>query len=181
MEAGFLSHVDLTVASLTRSCAFYDQLLARIGYRRPTRSRASAPPTWFIFDADRHFFSVSLFPARPDRADREHDRHAPGLNHLAFHVRTRQEVDEVYEFLRGIGARILHAPAEYRYTPGYYAVFFTDPDGLKLEVVHEPAQGARRDLCPSCGAVIHTGKERCQDCGLLMRASGGAEKAGDSA
>ena len=29
-------------------------------------------------------------------------------------------------------------PAEYGYTPGYYAVFFADPDGIKLEVVFEP-------------------------------------------
>jgi len=29
-------------------------------------------------------------------------------------------------------------PAEYDYTPGYYAVFFADPDGIKLELVHEP-------------------------------------------
>ena len=36
-------------------------------------------------------------------------------------------------------ATILDAPAHYDYTPGYYAVFFADPDGLKLEVVYEPS------------------------------------------
>jgi len=45
---------------------------------------------------------------------------------------------------RRIGATILDAPAEYDYTPGYYAVFFADPDGLKLEVVHEPALRGRQ-------------------------------------
>ena len=40
--------------------------------------------------------------------------------------------------------RILDAPAEYDYTPGYYALFVADPDGIKLELVHEPRfDGAR--------------------------------------
>ena len=43
-----------------------------------------------------------------------------------------------YEFLLENGIEILDSPAEYDYTPNYYAVFFADPDGLKLEVVHEP-------------------------------------------
>jgi glyoxylase I family protein len=39
----------------------------------------------------------------------------------------------------GVGARILDAPTDYpRYGNGYYAVFFTDPDGVKLEFVHWP-------------------------------------------
>ncbi|MBM4258770.1 MAG: hypothetical protein FJ147_23070 [Deltaproteobacteria bacterium] len=36
------------------------------------------------------------------------------------------------------GGKILDPPKEYDYSPGYYAVFFTDPDGIKLEVVHIP-------------------------------------------
>ena len=44
-----------------------------------------------------------------------------------------------------IGATILDPPAEYGYTPGYYAVFFADPDGIKLEVVFEPELRGRPD------------------------------------
>jgi hypothetical protein len=36
------------------------------------------------------------------------------------------------------GVTVLDAPAEYDYEPGYYAVFFTDPDGMKLEFLHVP-------------------------------------------
>jgi glyoxylase I family protein len=36
-------------------------------------------------------------------------------------------------------AEILNAPREYpQYEPGYYAVFFLDPDGIKLEFVFTP-------------------------------------------
>jgi hypothetical protein len=49
--------------------------------------------------------------------------------------------------VRGIGAAVLHAPAdypEYNNGRGYYAVFFADPDGLKLECVYTPAGADRR-------------------------------------
>ncbi len=39
---------------------------------------------------------------------------------------------------RYAGAEIESEPREYDYTPGYYAVFFRDPDGIKLEVLHRP-------------------------------------------
>lgn len=173
MEAGFLSHVDLTVADLARSTAFYDQVLTRIGYKRPPRPQASTPPTWFVFGPHRHFFSMSLFQAKPDDIERRYDRHAPGLNHLAFHVPSRQRVEDLYTYLSGIGAKILRAPAEYPYTPGYYAVFFADPDGMKLEVVFEPAQGAARDACPACGVLIQKESDGCAKCGLSFEPATG--------
>ncbi len=49
-----------------------------------------------------------------------------------------ETVDERAQWLRGRGARIESGPAEYDYTPGYYAVFFYDPDGMKLELLHRP-------------------------------------------
>jgi glyoxylase I family protein len=173
VKAGFLSHVDLTVADLGRSVAFYDQVLARIGYRRPPRPRGSAPPTWFIFGPQRHFFSMSLFLAKPDGVKRRYDRHAPGLNHLAFHRPSRQHVEDLYAHLCGLGVKILRAPAEYPYTPGYYAVFFADPDGMKLEVVFEPAQDVARDVCPACGELGQRGSKICMVCGLSLEPAEG--------
>jgi glyoxylase I family protein len=66
------------------------------------------------------------------------DRYAPGLHHLAFDAASREVVDTVAAWLREEGADIEGGPGERDYTPGYYAVFFFDPDGLKLEVVHQP-------------------------------------------
>ena len=67
-----------------------------------------------------------------------HNRYAVGLHHLAFHLSSRSEIDRFHEFLVSERIKVLDAPAEYDYTPGYYAVFFADPDGIKLEVVYEP-------------------------------------------
>jgi glyoxylase I family protein len=137
MIRGSLSHLDLTVADLQRSVDFYDRVLGRLGYRRSDRVGAGAP-CWAISDPCGGFFTIALKPARPESRNRAHDRYAPGLHHLAFHADSREEVDELHGFLLGIGATILDPPAEYGYTPGYYAAFFADPDGVKLEVVFEP-------------------------------------------
>jgi catechol 2,3-dioxygenase-like lactoylglutathione lyase family enzyme len=51
-------------------------------------------------------------------------------------------VAERADWLREQGAEIESGPEEYWYSPGYYAVFFYDPDGLKLEIVHVPGQAA---------------------------------------
>jgi catechol 2,3-dioxygenase-like lactoylglutathione lyase family enzyme len=137
MIRGFLSHVDLTVTDLTSSVDFYDRVLGRLGYRRMDDVGAGAP-CWAIADASGGFFTIALKPARTENKAARHDRYAPGLHHLAFHADSRADVDRFHDFLREIGATVLDPPAEYGYTPGYYAVFFADPDGIKLEVVHEP-------------------------------------------
>ena len=144
MIRGSLSHVDLTVADLTSSVDFYDRVLGRLGYRRMDGVGAGAP-CWAIADACGGFFTIALKPARPESKAARHDRYAPGLHHLAFHADSRADVDRFHDFLREIGATVLDAPAEYGYTPGYYAVFFADPDGIKLEVVFEPQLRGRAD------------------------------------
>jgi len=63
------------------------------------------------------------------------------LHHLAWRAESRADVDALHQRLLEIGATVLDAPADYpQYNKGrgYYAVFFTDPDGLKLEYVHTP-------------------------------------------
>jgi catechol 2,3-dioxygenase-like lactoylglutathione lyase family enzyme len=142
MIRGSLSHIDLTVTDLRTSVEFYDRVLGRLGYRRLDAAGAGAP-CWGVSDSHGGFFTIALKPARPE--SRPHDRYAPGLHHLAFHADSREDVDEFHGFLLEIAATVLDPPAEYDYTPGYYAVFFTDPDGIKLEVVFEPELRGRTD------------------------------------
>jgi glyoxylase I family protein len=72
-------------------------------------------------------------------SDRAHDRYSCGLHHLAWVAQSRDDVDRLHELLVVIGATVLDPPADYpQYREGYYALFFADPDGLKLEFVHTP-------------------------------------------
>ena len=70
------------------------------------------------------------------------DRYKVGLHHLGLEAGSRAVVDERHEWLVSMGATIESSPREYSYIPGYYAVFFYDPDGIKLEIVHVPGLAA---------------------------------------
>jgi len=126
---GRVHHLDLTVADLAGATAFYEAVLPLMGFRR----MADCPegPIW-LGDA----VEIGLQAARNARP---HDRYAPGLHHLAFEAPSRGDVDRVYEQLRALHVQVLDAPAEYPdYGTGYYAVFFSDPDGIKLEYAFTP-------------------------------------------
>jgi glyoxylase I family protein len=130
-------HVDLVVSSIERSLPFYRDLLAPLGYHRISEVEGERGETiWYLGGPD---VAVGL---RAALAAGAHDRYRVGLHHLAFQAWSRAVVDERVEWLRGQGAEIESGPQEYAYLPGYYAVFFHDPDGIKLEIVHVPGQAA---------------------------------------
>lgn len=129
---GALHHLDLTVKDPRASAPFYDAVLGYMGYRRADESAQGID--WAARPGG-HYLSIGLVPARSGT----HDRYTPGLHHVAWHAESREDVDRFHAFLQELGAEILDAPAAYpEYGPDYYAVFFADPDGLKLEYVYEP-------------------------------------------
>ena len=64
-----------------------------------------------------------------------------GLHHVCLRARERGDIDEIYGFLKTIGAKIVHPPEDGSWAPGYYSVLFEDPDGIRLEVNHVPGKG----------------------------------------
>ena len=130
-------HVDLVVTSIVRSLPFYRDLLAPLGYHRIAEVEGERGETiWYLGGPD---VAIGLREAQTAGG---YDRYRVGLHHLAFGAWSRAVVDERAEWLLERGAVIESGPAEYGYKPGYYAVFFYDPDGIKLEIVHVPGQAA---------------------------------------
>lgn len=132
-------HVDLVVSSILRSLPFYRELLEPLGWHRVQEVEGERGETiWYISGPGS---SIGLREAQSPEA-RPYDRYRVGLHHLALEARSRFAVDERAEWLRARGAEIESGPEEYSYVPGYYAVFFYDPDGIKLEIVHVPGHAA---------------------------------------
>jgi catechol 2,3-dioxygenase-like lactoylglutathione lyase family enzyme len=130
-------HVDLVVSSIARSLPFYRDLLAPLGYHRISEVEGERGETiWYLSGPA---VAVGL---REAQSPADVDRYRVGLHHVAFEAWSRPMVDERAEWLRARGATIESGPEHYGYLPGYYAVFFYDPDGLKLEIVHIPGQAA---------------------------------------
>jgi glyoxylase I family protein len=146
---GHLSHLDFSVADPRQSIRFYDVLLTCLGYHRyhaPEQDWQEPAPTraaWSIRYPDGTHFGIDLRPAQGDGRDRRYDRREPGPHHLAFQVDDDASVDRVHRVMQGVPAEVLDPPWDYGGRPGYgdhyYAVFFADPDGFKIEVVHAPA------------------------------------------
>ncbi len=137
-----IDHLDLVVTSLQRSLAFYCGLLEPLGYVRLTEIEGERGERVLYLGRICGMGSVSLREAQSDAHPAPYDRYGVGLHHLAFSAHSRATVDERAAWLRAEGAQIESEPREYDYTPGYYAVFFYDPDGLKLEIVHVPPRAA---------------------------------------
>jgi glyoxylase I family protein len=135
-----IDHLDLVVTSLDRSLSFYRGLLEPLGYVRTSEIDGERGERVVYVGRVGGMGSVSLREAQSDAHAVPYDRYGIGLHHLAFGAPSREVVDERAEWLRAQGATIESGPEEYGYTPGYYAVFFYDPDGIKLEIVHRPAR-----------------------------------------
>ena len=122
-ERRLFSHVDQRVRDRDRGLAFYDALLGAFGFERVTAPPFGADePTWRRpgWQANDEFFGFAVDPEL-----------VPNANRLAFQAYSREEVDRVTERARQAGARDVDGPADY---DGYYASFFEDPDGNRLEI-----------------------------------------------
>jgi glyoxylase I family protein len=125
-----IHHVDLAVSDVEASLGFYRDLLGPLGLaeeiRYPTY-RGSEDVVYLMSD-ERHGLGLR-------QADGGvHTYYDVGVEHLAFEVESRADVDAAHERCLARGARIHFLPEEDRDEPGSYALFVFDPDGMRVEV-----------------------------------------------
>jgi glyoxylase I family protein len=122
-----LDHLRLTVRDVEEARRLYDPVMRCLGMEPVARDDGGA--AWGSQDRGYLILTAS------SRAG-AHDARVTGLHHVAFSAASRAVVDRVGEIVAGLGAEILDPPGEYDDEPDHYAVFFRDPNGFKLEVVH---------------------------------------------
>jgi len=133
-----IHHLDLVVSDLERSLAFYRGLLRPLGYVQEGSIRGERGEVVIYLNRVADGSAVGLREAQSDAHEVPYDRYGVGVHHVAFSAPSRAVVDERAAWLRDQGVAIESGPEDYDYIPGYYAVFFADPDGIKLEIVHTP-------------------------------------------
>jgi glyoxylase I family protein len=125
-----IDHVFVSVRDLARSEAFYDQVFeAVLGFRKNTFVLGADPHIQYY---NRHFGLV----LRPARAASAHDPYAPGLHHLCLRVDAVADVHAAAAGLQAVGIAATEAALHSVYAPDYWATFFRDPDGVRLEVTN---------------------------------------------
>jgi catechol 2,3-dioxygenase-like lactoylglutathione lyase family enzyme len=136
-----IDHIYISVTDLERSEAFYDKVfLAALGFRK-NRFELGADPHIQYFNRQ---FGYVLRPARSALA---HDAHGPGLHHFCLRVATPEDVATAARQLRAQGIEASAARHHPEYAPDYWATFFSDPDGIRLEITnYRQERRERHDL-----------------------------------
>ncbi|HUA33399.1 MAG TPA: VOC family protein [Candidatus Binataceae bacterium] len=115
---------------------FYSWLMLQIGYSRSFEyPQGGKRGIGFYNDAGSFWVQEAEAPFHRD----SFHRHRVGLCEIAFLAESRAQIDSLASEIASHGGTVTDPPREYDYAPGYYSVFFTDPDGLKLELVHLPS------------------------------------------
>lgn len=122
-----IDHLVLSVGDFARSKAFYNKLLTFLGFK--LKHEYDDMAGW---SNGKTLFWIAA-------ADSEGRRHKYrkgdiGFHHYAFEMARRKDVDALGAFLEDNGMTVVDSPGEY-YGRNYYAVYFTDPDGMKLEAM----------------------------------------------
>jgi glyoxylase I family protein len=132
-----IHHVDLAVTEVERSLAFYMDLLGPLGWIEDVRYPTYRGTEEVVYLRDEH--TGAMLGLRPADGG-AHSYYGVGIEHLAFEVETRDDVDAAHERCVTGGASIHFAPEEDRDVPGYYAVFVFDPDGMRIELFSWPRE-----------------------------------------
>ncbi|WML42838.1 VOC family protein [Neobacillus sp. PS3-40] len=124
-----LHHIEIYVSDLTKTITFWDWLFTELNYEKYQKWDNGISwkyrETYIVFvQAEERFMDVPFHRCRV------------GLNHLAFHAKSKEHVNELTGKLKERGIKILYSD-KHPYAGGtkHYAVYFEDPDRIKVEIV----------------------------------------------
>jgi catechol 2,3-dioxygenase-like lactoylglutathione lyase family enzyme len=127
-----IDHLVLSVGDLARSKDFYRKVLGFLGFKLKYDFEDAAG-----FSNGKTLFWISAADAQGKK--RKYRKGDIGFHHYAFEVESRRAIDALGAFLAKSKIDVVDPPGEYNGDENYYAVFFTDPDGMKLEaMVYKP-------------------------------------------
>lgn len=129
-----IAHIQLTVRDLERSKPFYRVLL------HETFGMT------IQYDDARSFYCIGgrtgvLLTQSRTGDQGPFDQQRIGLHHFCFRLRSREDIDTLHGALVKFGAKVVRAPEDGDWAPGYYSLLFEDPDGIRIEANFVPGRG----------------------------------------
>jgi catechol 2,3-dioxygenase-like lactoylglutathione lyase family enzyme len=132
-----IDHLVLSVGDFARSKEFYGKLLGFLGFKLKYEYADMAG-----WSNGKTLFWMAA--ADEEGRKRKYRKGDIGFHHYAFELSSRKDVDELGAFLEKNGMMVIDPPGEY-YGENYYAVYFADPDGMKLEgMIWTPPEKKRK-------------------------------------
>ena len=119
-----IDHLSIRVSNFKKSKVFYSKLFDFLGFKVLEEYKDTVGWT----NGKTRFW---ISPADAKGKLRKYRDEDVGYHHYAFELRNRKDVDKLYLFVKDLGAIVVDPPSEYY--KNYYAVYFLDPDGMKLE------------------------------------------------
>lgn len=144
MKINGIAHIYITVQNFQEVLPFYRQLLSFLQME-------------CLVDTDALYYCVGgrtgigIRAAEPEYESVTYNQYRAGLHHLCLRAYSKEDVDELYEFLNKanagnfFNAKIIQAPHESDWAPGYYSVLFEDPGGTRIEMNYVPGKGNLSD------------------------------------
>jgi len=137
-----IDHLVLSVGDLARSKEFYAKLLGFLGFK--LKYDYADMVGW---SNGKTLFWIAAADAQGRK--RKYRKGDIGFHHYAFELSSRKDVDELGAFLEKNEMTVIDPPGEYY--SNYYAVYFADPDGMKLEGMIWETSANRRKRAPRKG------------------------------
>ena len=135
-----IDHIQITVKDFSAAEMFYDKLMPILGFDLSRKSKGKVPAHEFDVIEYAHpnlIFGINS-PREKYKDENVHRRRPGSVHHIAFRAGSREEIDRLYPEIKNAGANIIEPPKFYpQHGESYYALFFKDPDGIKLEIVFE--------------------------------------------
>ena len=125
-----VDHIYISVTDMEAAERYYDKVMAILGFKKNQFDIGDVSHIQYF---NRHFGYV-IRPATT--AAPPHNRYHPGLHHFCFRVDTREDVTSAANKLRASGIECSEPQNLPEYAEDYYAVFLSDPDGIKLEITN---------------------------------------------
>lgn len=135
-----IDHIQITVKDFKSAENFYDKLMPILGFDINKKSKGRVSANDFdVIEYVHNNITIGINSPREQFTNEDVHRRKPGsLHHLAFRANSVEDVKNIAEKLKLLNVNIVDGP---RYFPQhgekYFALFFKDEDGIKLEVMYE--------------------------------------------